>query len=1369
MPRSAALVALLLVLLPAVLGAAAGDAGRSPLEAQFLTPPDQARPWVYWFWMGGYVTREGITADLEAMARVGIGGVLIMNVQQGLTAPQPAVFMSDQWRTLFHHAVAEADRLGLQVCMHNCDGWMGSGGPWITPEHAMQQITWSETGFQGPGRFTGVLPQPASLLGHYRDIATLAVPVRAESEKAAQTATVTASATLRGGEKLVDGDRTTEAILAHAKPGETAWLQWEYPRPVQASGMTLVQGERSALPGRCALQVSDDGHKFREVCQFQGAWHQDHLRRSVTVAFARTTARVFRIVFAAEGARFPDIRIAEIELLRAPRIHYWEAKAGFCYFNEHGGGPGLYAESKGAADVPAVRRAEVLDLTKQMDAEGRLAWDAPQGDWVVLRIGHTANGRTNAPATDEGRGPACDKLDAAAMDVHFQGMVAKLIKQVGPLAGKAFSGVEIDSWECGIQNWTPRFREEFRRRRGYDPLPLLLVLTGGRIVDAPEASERFLWDVRRTIADLMAENYYGRSAALCRQQGLTFFNEGSGRQQFLYDPIAYQRWGDLPMGEFWMGQGGPRVDCKVAASVSHIYDKPIAGAEAFTSSPATARWLNDPFALKQLGDEAFCMGINQFIFHRYAHQPWIKVVPGMTMGPWGIHFERTNTWWEQGRAWLGYLARCQYLLQQGQFVADVCYFTGEDVPNYLGRREELHPPLPAGYDYDGCDAHAVLQMSVDSQGRIALPNGMRYRVLLLADRPTMTLALLRKVRELVAAGATVLGPKPLRSPSLAEFPNCDEEVRSLAAEVWGDCDGSNVKEHRLGKGRVVWGRTFAEVLAALDAPPDFEYQSADTARLCYIHRRLRTYPRTAPATPGGQAGPDCRQVLGSALDDTDIYFVASAEPRPVDVDCTFRAGARQPELWDPSTGRVAYPGVFQPGDGRTRLPLSLDPFGSVFVVFRKALPDRWVASIHAKGGERPSTAPPIPESPVVDNNRQLTGNFTMAFWARPQGSVGLPPQAASGIVRSAQNYVICPAPGHEVFAEGHAGAGVAVGTNGVCVVEHGARHMAPLLVHPANLAGWTHVTVVYRDGRPSLYLDGVLAREGLKSAQIVHPSLGVQHGRKVPQFAGQAVAMMLFDRPLDVQEIAGLAAATRPAEKRPLPKLFVDAERILARVEEPGRFDLKLSDGTALPLHVEALPPAIQVAGPWKVSFAAGGKAPHQATFEKLVSWTERPEEAIRYFSGTARYTADFDLPFDLPANNRRLVLDLGQLKNLAEVTLNGQDLGLLWKPPFSVDVGAAARLDRNRLEVAVTNLWPNRLIGDDHQPDDCDWGLANRRGGNALRKWPEWLVDGAPRTSGRTTFSTWKHWTKDDALLPSGLLGPVLLRPISVVEIPSR
>ncbi|MCL5279886.1 MAG: glycosyl hydrolase family 43, partial [Planctomycetes bacterium] len=524
----------------------------SELEKGFTSPPESARPWVYWFWLNGNITREGITADLEAMKRVGIGGVLIMEVDQG--APLgPVAFMSPQWRQLFQHVVAEAQRLGLEVNMNDDAGWNGSGGPWIKPEQSMQKVVWSETSLEGPKRFEGALPRPQAVAGYYRDITVLAFPA----------------------------------------------------------------------PG--------------------------------------------------------DFRIDKIR--------------GKAAYERQWVGP---ASEKKLPPEMVIDRARIVDLSTSMDEEGRLAWDVPGGKWTVLRLGHTSTGMMNAPAPASGRGWECDKLSKEGIEAQFAGMMGPLIADVGSAAGKTLVATHIDSWENGSQNWTARMREEFRQRRGYDLFPFLPVLSG-RVVESLQVSERFLWDLRQTVSDLVVENYAGHMAKLAQQHGLRLSIEAYGGP---CDDMTYGGRADEPMCEFWIG-GGAFETCKGMASAAHTYGKRILGAEAFTADNRE-RWLQHPGSIKALGDRAFCEGVNRFVFHRYAMQPWLSYRPGMTMGPWGLHYERTETWWEQAQPWHEYLARCQYLLRQGRFVADICYLQPEGSPQGFQNHRR------GGYDYDNCPPEVVL-------------------------------------------------------------------------------------------------------------------------------------------------------------------------------------------------------------------------------------------------------------------------------------------------------------------------------------------------------------------------------------------------------------------------------------------------------------------------------------------------------------------------------------------------------------------------------------------------------------------------------------------------------------------------------------
>ena len=1222
------LVALATWILCAIAGTAfAGGAAERPdgngLAKGFASPPASARPWVYWFWLDGNVTREGITADLEAMRRVGIGGVLIMEVDQGI--PKGAVrFASPPWREMFKHVVAEAGRLGLQVNMNNDAGWCGSGGPWNTPEHAMQKLVWTETTAEGPERFAGTLPQPEAVAGFYRDIAVLAFPT-------------------------------------------------------------------------------------------PGSFRIDNIQQ------------------------------------KSGLERYWGV---------------VPAHVTEPAAAMVIGRDRVLDLSAQLTQDGRLTWDVPPGEWTLLRIGYTPTGKDNHPAPLEGRGLECDKLSQPAMDAHFAGLMGKLIADVGPAAGKALALTHVDSWEVHSQNWTPRFREEFRKRRGYDPLPYLPAMTG-RVVGSLEISERFLGDVRRTIQDLLLDNYAGRLRSLAHQHGMRLSIEAYGDGPF--DCLSYAGRADVPMSEFWVG-GGALSTCKTMASAAHMYGKPIVAAESFTADATQGKWQNHPFSLKALGDQAFCLGVNRFVVHRYALQPWLNLKPGMTMGPWGVHYERTETWWDQSAAWHQYVARCQYLLQQGRFVADLCYLESEDAPNDLPGRDGLQPPPPPGYDYDGCTPEVVLTRMSVKNGVLVLPDGMSYRLLVLPTGELMTPALLRRIKALVQAGATVVGARPTKSLSLTGYPSCDDEVKGLASELWGNCDGRTVTRHRCGKGTLVWGERLDKILAGRGVQPDFTSRGqAVSGSIHYIHKNI-----------GGN----------------DVYFVANASPQSRDVVCAFRAPGRRPELWRPDTGRIEKVAVYDEGPGCVRVPIRFDPSGSVFVVFRRgaaAERDR-IVSVTRGGGRCAdsetalSAAWPRGEA-APDNNRNIANAFTMAVWVKPATDIELPHEADTGAqgLGYGRNDVLYPPPGHEVYGEGHAGAGISVGRNGVCVYEHSASYFAATLAYAAPLADWTHLAVVYRDGQPSLYVNGKFAHTGLKSRYTVHPGVGVEHGRSVAAFRGDMSGLQQLDRSLTEAEIARLTRSTRPnPERGKLASItVVRGERSGLDIEcwQPGTYRIKTAAGKIRTLRVPSLPEPIEIGGPWQVRFPPNWGAPDEATFDRLISWHESTTPGIQYFSGSATYVKRVNVDPELLRKGNRLMLDLGDVREIAEVRLNGnepgdapaslrsrvtRDRGILWKPPFRVDVTGAAKAGANLLTIRVTNLWPNRLIGDEQLPEDCEW-----LPGGPMKAWPAWLIEGKPRPTRRRAFTTWKHYTRvtlprhsgdarratrDLPLLESGLLGPVRL-----------
>jgi hypothetical protein len=814
-------------------------------ERAFATPSARARPWVYWYFMDGHITREGLRADLEAMKAGGIGGALFLTIDVGVPRG-PVAFMSPEWQDLFAGAVQEADRLGIEITLGVGPGWAGTGGPWVRPDDAMQHLVASRTPVTGGGRVEVRLPQPAPR------------------------------------EPFFGRGPFTPDLLQ-------AWQT--YYRDVAVVAYP-------ATPGDATVPIVDEKALY----------------------------------YRAPYSSAPNVRpFLEAPAARPP------VPAGAC-----------------------LDPSRAIDLTGRLEADGTLRWDAPAGEWVVYRYGQTLTGQTSRPAPLAGLGFECDKFTTAATDAHLRAFLDPLLDRVGrPTANdRGLTVLHLDSWEQGSQNWSSNFRAEFTRRRGYDPLPLLPSYLGHYVVDA-DTTERFLWDVRQTARELLIENHVIRLRDYAHGRGLAFSAE-------CYDmnPTGDLRLGsiaDVPMGEFWSWGIGFNTDYSVltAVSIAHTHGRPVVGAEAFTAS-SPERWQQHPARMKAQTDWAFAAGINRIVFHRYQHQPALDEYPGMRMGQYGIHWERTQTFWPMVGAYHEYLARCSDVLQTGLAVADILYLVPEGGPQvFTAPRSATWGKVldRRGHNFDGCDPDTLLERASVADGQIRFPDGMSYRVLVLPRFETMTPRLLRKVKALLEAGATVIGPRPMRSPSLEGQPAADAEVQALARELWGEQDEP---ERRVGRGRLVNDvhaavtedaaapaegyrdlhadyDTTARVLASMNVPPDF----ASDPPLRYTHRR-----------DGG----------------TDLYFVANPLDRDVQATATFRSTGAGPQRWNPVTGeRVAITDA-RTGDGVTTLRLDLRPHESAFIVFGAA-----------------TSADPLPAADAPAR-QDIAGPWTVTFTPKWGGS-----------------------------------------------------------------------------------------------------------------------------------------------------------------------------------------------------------------------------------------------------------------------------------------------------------------------------------------------------------------------------------------------
>jgi len=1113
----------------ASLGAASAQnpAGDS-LRSGFENPPQSARPRVWWHWMNGNITKEGIQLDLDWMHRVGIAG--FQNFDAALSTPQVVpkrlAYMTPEWKDAFLYATRLADQFGMEEAIAGSPGWSESGGPWVPPSEGMKKYVWSETDVDGGQPFTGKLAHPPENTGAFQDIgihdllnappgakpipqfyADSVVIAYRRPDNDVSLDSLHPKITSSGGTPdeavLTDGDleKTTELPIPAA--GQKAWIQYEFPEPTAIRAITIVAKNPDRITAMLtgitapekALEASDDGQTFRVITKLPEGESPER-----TVSFPAVTAKYFRVTFlrvppppppawasgidpASLGIKVgpppTSYEIAELDLYPGARVNHFEEKAAFTPE------PDLYGFA--TAPVPpedAIKKSDVIDLTSKMQPDGTLDWTPPPGHWVVLRFGYSLLGITNHPATAEATGLEVDKLNGQDVRKYMEAYLDSYKQTVGPdLIGKrGIRYVINDSWEAGSQNWTDDMIEQFRKRRGYDPVPWMPVLTG-HIVESAQASDQFLWDFRKTIADLIADEHYGVLESVLHEWHMGHYGESheSGRA-FVADGMEVKKFNEVPMSAMWTQtpgvnkiQYGYNADDRESASVAHIYGQNIAAAESMTA--AAAPWAWSPATLKPTADQEFLNGINRFCIHESAHQPLVDKKPGLSLGPFGQWFNRNETWADEAGPWVNYIGRNSYMLQQGHFAADLVYFYGED-SNLTAIFENKSPNVPAGYGFDYINADGLIHELKVADGRITTPGGTSYRLLGLDPYSQhMSLPVLQAIHKLVMDGAVVAGPKPTDDPSLADD---QAEFRRLNDELFGD--GSGV--HQVGKGTVYAGQTPAEALTAMHVAPDFDYTKPDNDNhLEFVHRRLA---------------------------DGDLYFVDNRGDHGVKVDATFRVSGKAPELWYAETGTTK-PASFKIADRRTTVPLDLEAWGTVYVVFRKPT-------------------------------------------------------------------------------------------------------------------------------RETSY--------------------------------------------------------TVPAEEQ-----------------------------TQL----------ATVSGPWKVSFPPNWGAPPSITLEELASWSDNQDPGVKYFSGIGTYTKTVDAQQAWFQKGAHVWIDLGDVKNLAEVDVNGKSLGIVWHAPYRVDATGALRPGNNDVSIKVTNAWVDRMIGD-QQPNATKY-----------------------------TFTTVKPYKAGSPLLPSGLLGPVTL--YSVVQ----
>ncbi|MDR1201142.1 MAG: glycoside hydrolase family 2 [Tannerellaceae bacterium] len=866
------------------------------LEKEFKTPPEHVQTSVYWYWMCGNISREGVIEDLKAMKRAGINRAFIgHNYFDPYEGGRNVKLMSDEWWDVMHTALKTASDLDIEIGIFNCPGWTQAGGPWVKPSESMRYLTSSEIRARGPATFTARLPQPAET---FEDVKVIAYPAPAEEHVPFA----------RGNPpEVFDGDRNKGIDLPQ---GKEVCINLTAPDDFTARSLT-VYPTHAEIKADFELQAKI-GDAFQTIATFTIDWH--HLQlivgfqpyAPVVITLAETKAKEYRLL---ARNHHHQGGIAEVELSASPRIEQYAQKT-FAKMCEDPLPMGNFYAWREQPEVsnPAlyIRPEKVLDISQYMTADGLLTWEVPQGEWVIVRTGMTSTGVTNNPAGPDGTGLETDKINRQHIATHFDAYIGRILKRIPAEDRSTFRVVVQDSYESGGQNFTDGFLDRFKDRYGYDALPFLPAYFG-KVVGTQAESDRFLWDMRRLVADGIAYEYVGGFRELCHKHGLRTWLENYGHWGFASEFLMYGGQSDEVGGEYWLPNAFPSwennlgiIENRAASSCAHIYGKTLVSSESNTSgAPAFSRV---PADAKQRTDKYFAEGVNNTLLHVYIHQPDTDKFPG-TNAWFGTEFNRENTWFSHIDLFLAYIKRCNYMLRQGLNVADVAYFIGEDAPKMTGVQD---PSLPTGYQFDYINAEVLVRDAVVKDGRITLPHGTSYRVLVLPKSQTMRPEVLARIKQLANEGAIIAGPAPSRSPSLQNQPEADRQVQTMAEELWGAADGQTVHSARVGKGMIFNGRSLEEIFAQTDCIADCKIP--DGKPIHFGHRHT---------------------------DKAEIYFISNQSDRMQETSLTFRVAGLQPEWWDPIHGATRKLAEYSSTKATTTVPVRLEAYESAFIVFRE--------------------------------------------------------------------------------------------------------------------------------------------------------------------------------------------------------------------------------------------------------------------------------------------------------------------------------------------------------------------------------------------------------------------------------------------------
>jgi hypothetical protein len=928
-----------------------------------------SKTWVYWYWMKSAYSKVGITADLEAMKQAGIAGAYLMTIKGPSTPPliePPVLQLSPEFWDMVHWAFAEADRLGLKLAFHAADGFAVAGGPWITPEMSMQKVVWSTTEVLGGKKLTTKLAVPEHYKDYYKDIATFAIPIKENTINSQEVAPKATTSNNTDASFLTDAKKDENFRLA-----EDGWIQYEFEKPFTCKSIVIETKGRDFQAQRLIVEVSNDGVNFKfheRMIAPRHGWqdmdaHHTHTIKPITAKYFRFVYDVAGTEPGAEDLDFAkwkqNLKVSKITLSNQSLIDNFEGKSGAVWRLS----PTTTAEQIPNSD--SFKKSSIINISKFVDADGNLIWKAPKGKWKIIRMGHTSTGHENATG-GAGKGLEVDKFNHELIRFQLDHWFGEAIRTAGPeLASRVLEILHLDSWECGSQNWSSVFQAEFQKRRGYDIVDYLPVMAGIPIENVA-TSEKVLYDVRKTIAELVADNFYGTVADIAKKANVKFSSENVA-PTMMSDGLLHFKYVDYPSGEFWLKSPthDKPFDMLDAISGGHIYGKDIIQAEAFTA--LRMDWDEHPGNLKTLADRNYALGINRFFYHVFVHNPWTDRKPGMTLDDIGTFFQRDQTWWKPGKAWFDYCQRVQFQLQKGKPVVDLAVFIGEDLPSRSLVPDRLFPFIPNvfgkervasekirlenegqpttkmpkevtysknntdlsqwvnpmnGYQYDSFNADVLLNRAKVENGKVTFGGGIEYGALLfpgsrrMAPNKIISLAAAEKILQLVKEGATVfIDEKPMDTPSFQS----DLEAKKWQAvvdELWTKGKETNKNNQgstswKLGKGTVIVLPFLDTDFAKIGIEADVLFSDAknnDRSSIAWTHRKNG---------------------------DEEIYFLSNQIQEKRKLEVSFRIAGKVPVWYNPVTDKSSELANWKIENGRTIVPISLDANESGFVIFKE--------------------------------------------------------------------------------------------------------------------------------------------------------------------------------------------------------------------------------------------------------------------------------------------------------------------------------------------------------------------------------------------------------------------------------------------------